>query len=234
MGQNIVSQLEINVQQVTDVVLTKTWIAPTELQPCTLFTLGVMLDLIRHSMCDAMLGSGDARWEMQKLRAAPSNPLGAPTHQEPQHTSTSSWSLAPGAASAIWTQAGWQLYLMVCCAAIQWFGNGTALAEHQPLKGGSRLLGVFSHHGEQFPRTMPPSMVLAPQACSLACPCQEHRAIPSPFRWLLWMLGTQGFSTQQPLRSWDQRPGDAYKRFGLEQSCTLPWKDQHRWKWVND
>lgn len=74
MSQNMVSELEVNVQQVTDVVLTKTWFALTELQPSTLFTLGVMLDLIRLSLCDAMLGSGDARWEMEKLRAAPSNP----------------------------------------------------------------------------------------------------------------------------------------------------------------
>lgn len=109
MGQNIDSELEVNVQQVTDILLTKTWIAPTELQLSTLFTLGVMLNLIRFSLCDTMLGSGDARWEMEKLRAALSNQLGAPTHQEPQHTSTAWWSFAPGAASAIRTQAGLQL-----------------------------------------------------------------------------------------------------------------------------
>lgn len=71
-------------------------VSPTELQPSTLFTLGVMLqlDLVRHSMCDATLG-------MEKLGATLSTPLGAPIHQEPQRMSTSSWSLTPCAASAI-------------------------------------------------------------------------------------------------------------------------------------
>lgn len=72
--QNAVSQLEANVQQDADIALTRNMshtVSPTELQPSTLFTLGVMLqlDLVRHSMCDAMLGSGDAdkRWKSLEL-----------------------------------------------------------------------------------------------------------------------------------------------------------------------
>lgn len=60
MDKNFVSQLEVNAQQVTDVALTRN-MSCTEPQPSTLFTLGVMLDLVRLSMYDAMLGSGDAR-----------------------------------------------------------------------------------------------------------------------------------------------------------------------------
>lgn len=72
MGQNIVSQLEVNVHQVTDDVLTKTWDTPTELQPSTLFSLGIMLGLMRLSMCDAMGAQGmqDERWKSSELLQA--------------------------------------------------------------------------------------------------------------------------------------------------------------------
>lgn len=67
------------------------------------------------------------------------------------------------------------------------------------------------------------SMMPASQACCLACPCQEHRAIPQSFQMtLLWVLGTWASSTQQPLRSWDQSPDDAHKKFGLE-LIQVPW-----------
>lgn len=68
-----------------------------------------------------------------------------------------------------------------------------------------------------------PSMVLAPQAWCLACPCQEHRAISQSFQMtLLWVLGTLAPPTQQPLRRWDQSLADAHKRFGLE-LIQVPW-----------
>lgn len=228
MGQNIVSQLEVNLHQVTDVVLTKTWDTPTELQPSTLFTLGVVLGLVRLSMCDAMLGSGDARWEMEKLRAAPSNSLGAPTHQNPQHTSN--LLMEPQARCCLSNlNSGW------FTAVIDGLLPLSDLAMAQPwlstsLEGGLKTSQCF---------WTPWRIISKDGACCpgllLGMPSPGTQSNSQSFQMtLLWVLGTQGFSTQQPLRSWDHSPGDALKRFGLEQSCILPWKDQHRWKWVSD
>lgn len=133
------------------------------------------------------------RWQMEKLRATLSTPLGAPTHPEPQHTSSFPWSPAPRAASAIWTRAHLQplimMIFMLPCSA-------SAMAQHPgwapALKVGSRLLGAFSRHGVVpciIPKgwyllPMPPAwwFLSSPAACHVLAKNPEQ--FPSPFRWL--------------------------------------------------
>lgn len=134
------------------------------------------------------------RWEMEKLWAPLSSPLGAPTPWESQHTSTSSWSLTPHAAAAIWTRADLQpllmmIFFMLPCSA-------SAMAQHSgwapALKVGSWILAAFSHHGAT-PCIISKDWYLLPTPsawCFLSGPTAWHafarnpEQFPSPFRWL--------------------------------------------------
>lgn len=194
-----------------------------------------MLDLIRLSMCYAMLGLGDTRWEMEKLRAVLSNPLRAPTHQEPQHVSTSSWSLTPDAASAAWTQAGLQLQLMICCAAIQGFSNGTALAEHQPWRGAQDFLvvlaimennfqGLCDQHDACFPGLLLGMRLPGTQSNSPVLSDDSALSVGN-----LSIFHTAATQELGPKLGWcPQEVWAGANTSTMEPSCTLPWKDHHR------
>lgn len=136
------------------------------------------------------------RRQMEKLRATLSTLLGAPTHPEPQHKSTSSRSLAPHAAPAIWTQTVNQADLQTLLMMIFMLPcSASAMAQHPgwapALKVGSRLLGTFSHH-RAIPCTISKDWYLLPMPpawCFLSSPAAWHvlannpEQFPSPFRW---------------------------------------------------
>lgn len=153
-----------------------------------------------------------------KAQSCSKQPLGAPTHQEPQHTSRSSWSLVLPQQSELRLvyNCNWWFVVLPC----------SDLAMAQPCLSTSLETTLKASWCFQPPwriifKDYATSMVLASQACCLACPCQEHRAISQSFRWLLWVLGARA-STQQSLRSWDQNTADAHRRFGLE-LIQVPW-----------
>lgn len=192
-----------------------------------------MLNLIRLSLCDAMLGSGDARWEMEKLRAALSNPLRAPTHQELPH---------PPPDGALHQVLPQQSALRLVYNCNWWFVvlPYSDLAMVQPclstsLQGGLKTSWCFQPPWRIISKDYATSMVLVPQACCLACPCQEHRAISQSFQMtLLWVLGAwasshsshSGAVTKALLMPKEVWAGANTST--MEPSCTLPWKDQHR------
>lgn len=239
MDQNVVSQLEVNVQQVTDVALTRNmsrtdWAATFHTLP-----LGghAWSNKTQHVWCHAGLRGrkmrdGKAQSCSEQLPRS-SHPPGTRAHIHFLMEPCTSCCLSNLNSGFIVFNCNWWILVLPysdSAMAQPWLSTS--------LEGGLKTSWCFRPPWSIISKDYATSMVLALQPCCLLCPCQEHRAISQSFQvTLLWVLGTRASSTQQPLRSWDQSPADAHKRFGLElrqvpwsQSCTLPWKDLHRWK----
>lgn len=218
MDKNFVSQLEVNVQQVTDVALTRNmsctdWAATFH----TLHFGGhAWSSKTQHVWCYAGLRGCKVRdGKAQSCSKQPprsSHPPGTTAHihllMEPCTRCCLS-NLNSG--FIVYNCSWWFLVLPYSDSAMAqpWLSTS--------LKGGLKTSWCFWPPRSIISKDYATSMVLAVQPCCLLCPCQEHRAISQSFQvTLLWELGTRASSAQQPLRSWDQSPADALKRSGLE------------------